>query len=802
MPISLSIPRPSSLSAASHDAGHHLSRRSSARYHSTPAVEPAQPSHKRAWHHASFRRQHSKPSPEDSLHFRVAMLDPPRESSPAALGAADSRSNGVFSAHVMQHRPPSPPPPAQVYRRSHAALSSLNASSDPLRSSEPPAAHESPASHKASSASDHSANGNFPPATQHQQLQQEYESPGHKTHRKSFRFKHRPSMIDLSKLFPRPRDTAPPMLSPHRLTASPSPVSFLSESSHSKLNRLDRLLSGNRLTKVPRAKDAAEIYQKKRRDHEDWARSHHVETPDFYQQQQLLQAEPLVGPTLSQRRKYDGWRDPTKYRHKAGPDWFDGPAGQVSDDDNESATGGVEAQDTVPAMLAALQEATRPKHGSLGSMSRSKKASRLSRNSSRSVQASSNGSTIKPSSTVQDPASRSAYRGSAMLEESLAEWELNHGPTFYGNGINSGNKTVDISKKNSRLSLNVANLNEASVLCLSSSEDEADDDGEDATSSYVNRSVLRDSIITFDENTEICTAQAVETRLRRPPKRVPASHPVQNRATRSAAPSSYDRSTTSSVRSFNLSQSGSLRHSRYIPSISEPPNSPLPSTPNREKPFPTSRPPSGRQQTGSSINRRSRYIAVTRQEEHLLETIRRNKGSIPPSLALDGNYEREGRHTRPSSMYATDVSFLKLSRSETPRKVLKFNADTGTFSDVGSRAVSDAGDLATDSGNSPRTSLVHSDNFPSPSTGLVSPLTPTLPPPPHCLSPGKPVRHARFPRAALQDDMPRSRSRTGSGSAIVFDSEAAAGKDADSEDLPIWALGWNSSDTSSVAVVV
>ncbi|EEP80557.1 predicted protein [Uncinocarpus reesii 1704] len=732
------------------------------------------------------------------------------------MNAADSIKPPSLLEHELGQRASSPLL-GQTYKRNHAGLSPFHAIPKPLRPSESsstlPSVYDPPgslptSSHKKSSGSysDLSLGNNFPSVTQPDPNQVTGQDGNfvHKDRRKSSRPKRRPPMIDLSKLFPKPRDATVPLLSPHRLTASPSPVSLHSDVSATRLSKLDRIHSGNKLTKVPRAKDAVEMHLKQRKERllrEEQEQRYNWERQQLLQeQQQRLQAEQVPGPTSSQRRKYDGWRDPTKYRNYAGPNWFDGPAGQVSDDEQDSALGEHEAQDTVPAMLAALQKASRPRHSSFSSGGCSVYQSGLSRNSSRTVRAPSNGSTIKNSSNAQCPSSSQLYYSSARAEGSSTDQHFSrHAPSPI---YRKPNPEVGgaILKKTSKLSLNVTNLNEASILCLSSSEEDGEEEEDevdaDATSNYVNRTVLRDSIASFDEGAEICTAQAVETRRRLSVKKLPANHASQRRAARPAVPPNRNSSTASSVRSYTLSRSNSLNRSGHVAGVSEPLTSPPP-------PPHTTQAPSSSQNI-LATNRRSRFMAVTRQEEHLLEIIRRNKGTIPPSYLVDTDSIssepelRAQQARRPPSTCNYDASFLRLSPGVPPRGKMRFHADTSAFSDEASLAVSDLGDSATEhSGMSTRTSLVHSDAFPSPSTGLASPLTPTLP---IHRFPSIKSHRSQFRSAVSQEKKRHSRTRTDSSSAVVFDEENGANDTEHSEDLPIWALAWANGDATNVAV--
>ncbi|WEW60663.1 hypothetical protein PRK78_006150 [Emydomyces testavorans] len=823
MPIMLSIPRRiSSISASSNDSSIHRSKRQngSSRLDSdsdnpTESQSEAPPV------------RNTKRSPEAPLQSLAGEPEHHREGNGADINTVEPIKGGFLSENEL-HQRASSPLLGQTYKRNHAGLSSFHAIPKPLRPSESsstlrsiydPAGSLLTTSHKSSNAShnDLALGNNFPLVTQSaSDLENGCDmSVAHKNRRKSLKSRHRPLMIDLSKLFPRPRDSILPLLSPNRLTTSPSPVSITSDASATKTTKSDRTHSGSKLMKVPRAKEAVEMGPKQRKEklqrEEQEQREYRERQRLYHEQQGRLQDEPVAGPTLSQRRKYDGWRDPTKYRHRAGPDWFDGPAGQVSDDDEDDGFGEQEGKDTVPAMLAALQEATRPKQSSIPKQSSVNSTSRsnytnyksVSRSSSRTMRLSSNNSAVRQAPSAQGLSPGSIYHPTSRLDGSLSEADA---VSSRSGGVKADARDKAMGRP-SKLSLDVTNLNEASVLCLSSSEDDDEEDNEDAASGFVNRTVLRDSIASFDEGAEICTARAIETRSRLSVRKIPVNSPTQNRAPHSPIAANRDKSAPSSIRSFNLSRSSSLRQTRRIPSISETPNSPsLP--PSAARSLDRRRPGSQSQSNGQipPNNRRSRFMAVTRQEEHLLELIRRNKGSIPGHVCADvelGRSEPDARSLpahRPVSAYNADISFLKLSPGVPPRKMMQFHAESGTFSERNSLAVSDPGDAATEhSGMSPRTSFVQSDSFSSPSTGLASPLTPTLPAA-HRLSPRRSHR-SQFSASIAPEERRPSATQTDSSSAIIFDSEENNKKDAEpNEDLPIWALGWNNNDPG-VAVV-
>lgn len=237
--------------------------------------------------------------------------------------------------------------------------------------------------------------------------------------------------------------------------------------------------------------------------------------------------------------------------------------------------------------------------------------------------------------------------------------------------------------------------------------------------------------------------------------------------------------------------------------------------------------------SAKEIRRRSRVIAVTRQEEDLLEAMRLRKGKVTRSLFNESRYSQHTDHSHPlptsnplpkithnlndnhasgpdpdqgsmlfaqsrDSLNSTDVSFLCLSASiPSPSRTDEGAAHTdkdGLPSSQGT--ASDAEQKTINSYASPRTSLVYSES--SPSTSATSPLTPTLPI--HRFSTlstqSQPPSHPP-PAVPSNDQRRHSRRRTDSSEAIVLGEETDDTKEND--EFPIWALGW--SNDQSVTTV-
>jgi hypothetical protein len=213
------------------------------------------------------------------------------------------------------------------------------------------------------------------------------------------------------------------------------------------------------------------------------------------------------------------------------------------------------------------------------------------------------------------------------------------------------------------------------------------------------------------------------------------------------------------------------RRSSGIPTISEPDNDDI---------FSQFRNPPLSQK---ERDRRSRVMAVTRQEEDLLEAMRLRKGKITPSIFQQAQYntslepDQGSMLSSPSrdSFYGSHT-FLRLSPGLPPQRPSR--ADQGaTYHDKdGSRgAASDA----------------------SPATSGASPLTPTLPIHRFSPLPSQKPPPRRPPPAVPQAQRRHSRRRTDSSEAIALD---AAEESGEGNEFPIWALDWNQASRSLAAV--
>lgn len=228
--------------------------------------------------------------------------------------------------------------------------------------------------------------------------------------------------------------------------------------------------------------------------------------------------------------------------------------------------------------------------------------------------------------------------------------------------IHSADNKSSASKKSSGSRLANSDLRTSSVLCLSSSEDEdtgeEDGGGEDEDDTPRNSSkptvassnnIPRESVTTYgDFDAEICTAAAAQPTQARAVKRVDLQRQMSasmRGGTMLRSPTIY-RNPSRSSSAGRYSSAGTLqqpqqqkRSSSGIPTISEPGEL---STDQ----FPA---PAGGNAVLSAkeISRRSRVIAVTRQEETLLEAMRQRKGKVTPSLFHEARYSHNTINSLP-----------------------------------------------------------------------------------------------------------------------------------------------------------
>lgn len=600
----------------------------------------------------------------------------------------------------------------------------------------------------------------------------------------------RPPRIDLSLLFPKPKPEKPasaPMLSPQRMVHSPAPLSTLGE--FPKSNNSDTRPPGRRYTETLSQTDSPT----------------------------MAGPPPAAIPRPGSHRSTPANRSSAISTDTRNTEFLE-PSLQRTVRTNEMDM----ALQNYSEQQAASERAQSDAASSIYSRSRDQLHSSRAKSDRSARKVSSNGSTggwsketyLSPKSQPH-PARRrqSPSRDQWPAPPSLRETD-----------------TSSMSKKSSKSTLANSDLNISSVLCLSSSEDEDDHDEELANDRTGVSHIMRDSVTTYGEfEPEICTASAAQaTRgptVRRLDLRQAAA--VKHRGpTMLMSPSIHRNGSMSTVRSSYIGR----RPPSGIPTISEPDISdhfPVPGGNGRA---------SAASREIKQTNRRSRVIAVTRQEENLLEAMRQRRGKVTPSLFNETRFSQNTIATHRSnsnlnhhkhndnnphaidtdkesmlsaapsrdSLYSADMSFLRLSAS-----IPSYTTATTTTNDTNnnhSRSDQGAAHLDKDSHpfqgaasdaeqktlNSPRASLVYSESLPSPATSGASPLTPTLPI--HRFSPLPDQQHSpptqSLPTSAPNDQRRHSRRRTDSSEAIVLGG-ATEESAKETDEFPIWALGWN-----------
>ncbi|CAG8323080.1 unnamed protein product [Penicillium salamii] len=352
------------------------------------------------------------------------------------------------------------------------------------------------------------------------------------------------------------------------------------------------------------------------------------------------------------------------------------------------------------------------------------------------------------------------------------------------------------TKKSSKSTLKNKDLQNTSMLCLSSSEDE-DEDRPPTTQPPRKGSKHRDSVGTYDESEpEIYTAATARAATATAAKRFNRAHSTSSGTSRQTTQSQPPPLPVPRPRKASQSSNGKsstttrkttqTRRSSGVPTIAEPdilsqfPQQPLRSPAELKE-----------------MNRRSRYIAVTRQEQDLLEAMRVRKGKVTPSLFNTNGSDRRSVVSGPSrdSFCGSDTSFLRLSNAYPPFDAQSLKS-TAAYKDGMASSGSDSEQKAEAALSSPGFSADYSESLPSPATSAASPLTPTLPI--HRFSPlPSPKPPPRGPPPAIPEDQKQhTRRRTDSSEAIMIDGVEPK------RNLPLWSFDfdWNQ-ERSKIATV-
>ncbi|PYI21403.1 hypothetical protein BO99DRAFT_76584 [Aspergillus violaceofuscus CBS 115571] len=551
------------------------------------------------------------------------------------------------------------------------------------------------------------------------------------------RKKMRPPRIDLSMLFPKPRANAAPLLSPQRMVDSPSPISVTFEQTATNPEDTQTQDPSHKLPKMPPHPKASIL---------KLVNHHAQEAPTTY------------------KIKSSDWSDPS-FEKTVRTNEMDLALQRFSDMEHTAR----------PSERLHAQSQSRDKHVIKRDSKSTEQDSRdLSSNSS--VSGWSRDSYLSPKARLPPK----AYRAS-------------------NSGHTGPNAKTSMPKKTSKSTLKTADLNQSSVLCLSSSEDEEEDDDETYPKGHSDASA-RNSVATYGEfEPEICTASAAHTTrgtlrdIDRPISGISRGSQFSQRnqsLRRNPSMSSAGRSSTATRKSQSRRSSG-------IPTISEPEffhGDPIFS---QSKTAPRTR---NSMTAQKEANRRSRVIAVTRQEEHLLEAMRQRQGKITPSLFNEVRVPEPDQGSMLSvpsrdSFYGTDMSFLRLS----PAVSAKSSQTTQQSDREGLvfQSTSDGEQKTVWSFPSPRTSLAYSESLPSPVTSGASPITPTHPLHRFSALPTQKPPPMRPPPAVPKAQRRHSRRRTDSSEAIILEESNEAPQ---SDDFPIWAIRWNNENSNMTAV--
>ncbi|KAL4808260.1 hypothetical protein BDV18DRAFT_134534 [Aspergillus unguis] len=568
--------------------------------------------------------------------------------------------------------------------------------------------------------------------------------------------KTRPPRIDLSLLFPKPQPTSQTsstnLLSPQRMVTSPSAISFTSEITAEnsalalKMHKSESRLTGKKLTKL---------------------RPRALSRPE--QNQQPLDS--VVGSLDEQ------------------------PPPQTPSWNNASLERTVRTTDMDMALVKNLGGIPTPRSPERAFKSQFKNFHMRGREH------------LQPSdarSFVSARSEKSAHSSQGTLRDAVSAKSMQDGPEYelarlklgLHNDLSrvKGDSMSKKSSKSSKSTFKNSDLNTSSVLCLSSSEDE--DDGAAFKRHLKPGKNKRDSVSTYGGyEAEICTAAAAHT-IRGTLKSVDRPSSSNTQKSRSSSKHLQPPMPTGNTRS---------RRSSGIPMILEPGfahNEPV-----YDKKRAARREPALSQK---ELNRRSRVMAVTRQEERLLEVMRTREGKITPSI-FNENMEQDHRSvisnfSGPSrdSYYRSDTSFLRLSGSFPPASARTSQATATPMAYKEPETWTPQGTgfdfedkTTTNPTSSPQASVGSSKDLPSPATSATSPITPTLPI--HRFSPLSQKPPPSLPPPPVPDlQRNHSRRRTDSSGAIVLEDSVEAPKE--TGEYPVWALGWNNESNNLTAV--
>ncbi|EPS33206.1 hypothetical protein PDE_08168 [Penicillium oxalicum 114-2] len=535
----------------------------------------------------------------------------------------------------------------------------------------------------------------------------------------------RPSRLDLSILFPKPRNAAPPLLSPHRMTKSPSPASsVVSDYPSARLDRESTFLSPKKFGESlpPRSPGSYCDGSKSHKEHSDLQSIPESKDSDWYNQS----LERTVGTSEIDIAldRYAGRRSLFSRSSV-----YTNSRDQLRQEPPRTTEGEyILRREQAPAtsrpddiyLVAARQPKSTPRHRA---------------------------------STTESSKSR-------------------------------GGKS-SMSRQSSKSTLRNKDLQNSSVLCLSSSEDEEENVKEEVKreSTRLPKTIHRDRMASTPENEGIAsTARAVPA----------AAIKKIDRVSSNSSHGSYSNTRQqSNQKHISLDSTGDMSTTAgRMPTSARSSNIPIIAEPDILSQFPQQ--PSRTPQELKELNRRSRLIAVTRQEQDLLEAMRQRKGKITPSiLQFNGNTaESDGNSlaSGPSQASSCDVhtSFLRLSAAFPS---VQSQRDQGAIhTDSDSPPSQSSGSDTEQTNDNPlalsRLSAGYTESLPSPAASVASPLTPTLPNNRFSSLPSAKPPPRGLPPAIPESQKVHTRRRTDSSEAIMIDDRDGPQR---KHGLPTWA---------------
>lgn len=380
---------------------------------------------------------------------------------------------------------------------------------------------------------------------------------------------------------------------------------------------------------------------------------------------------------------------------------------------------------------------------------------------------------------------------------------------------NTYSTKTTLTKKSSRSTLKDKDLQHTSVLCLTSSEDEDSEQETTPTEQRSNKNP-RDSIATYGElEPEIYTAATAQTGTVTTPtlrefERVPStssrgSNRVSQSQSQSRARHTFMSATSRS--SSTTRRTNQSRRSSQAPKSTE--ADLLDKFPQHRLRTPQELAEIKRRSRVITVTRQEQDLleAMRQRKGKITPSIfngnigaESNRNSMVPDVPdLPDRASMVSGLSR-DSFCGSDTSFLRLSavlppsHAQTDQGAIHMDKD-------GSPSRNSSSDTEQKTGNSlasPQFSMGYSESLPSPATSGASPLTPTLPI--HRFSLPSPKPPPRGPPPAIPEDAKQhTRTRTDSSEAIMLNE---SGDPKHKHDLPLWSFDfdWNH-DQANVATV-